>query len=326
MCFWDILYAEPTVAGQIGAGLCHVALWMVVGSYEWGGMKILRTFIKKRFPHVYNTIVPGNYKDDAIVELFGYGDEPSCLWLANIFSMLHHATGGGLMLIGIWSGRVWIWRHGMLTQMCGMDIADFVRIAWCKLLPPGPFPICNYVHKAEVMRLVIFHHSVSIFAGVPVILYAADKPEFLWFACLLAGGPVAILALENASRCVPADWKLVHMIMETAGIILFAYQRVWLYFPTAWALICKTLSSDMPCWAMVLVCMGGFNLSCFNVLNIVLMSSGWIQKYMSKQSNLAVSASTPGPHGPTHFEETAGPTILASRTKVDVYNGKEKSL
>lgn len=326
MCFWDILYAEPTVAGQIGGGLCHLALWMVVGSYEWGGMRILRTFMKKRLPHVYNTIVPANYKDEALVELFGYGDEPSCLWLGNFFSMLHHGTGGGLMLIGIWSGRVWIWRHGMLTQLWGMDIADVVRIAWCRLLPPGPFPYCNSAHNMDFVGFVLFHHSVSILAGVPVILYAADKPEFLWFACMLAGGPVATLLIENASRCVPADWKLVHMIMELVGIILFAYQRLWLYFPTAWALICKTLSSDMPCWAMVIVCMGGFNMSCFNVLNSVLMSNGWIQKYMSKQPSVAGSASTPGPDGPTHFEETAGPTILASLRKVDVNDGKVKSL
>jgi len=103
-------------------------------------------------------------------------------------------------------------------------------------------------------------------------------------------------------------------------------KRLWLYFPTAWALICKTLSSDMPLWAMALVCMGGFNMSCFNVLNSVIMSNGWFQKYMSKQAKVATSASTPGPDDPAHFEETTAPTILTSQRKVDVDNGKKKSM
>merc|ERR1712187_114071 len=105
----------------------------------------------------YHDHIKVNHVGEKGVEICGMQDDPAGLWVSNAFTFLHHGVGGLLMLIGILTDQQWIWRHGLMTQLWGMDIADFVRVAWSLLLPPGPFPMCNCLKQPAFVAFVFFH-------------------------------------------------------------------------------------------------------------------------------------------------------------------------
>ena len=77
------------------------------------------------------------------------------VWIWAVGAMVHHAFGGGLMFAGWLLGNETLWKHGMLTEVGGMDAGDLLfRLPWCLIKPPGPYPMSNLVaSKAPYLYL-----------------------------------------------------------------------------------------------------------------------------------------------------------------------------
>jgi hypothetical protein len=277
--FNEMIFAEPTVFGYIGAGIFHLTLWMYFGSWECGVMKYLQDYIKRRAPMLYHETVVMNHKDEPVVEMLGLQDDPAVLWISNFYTFAHHGTAGLLMLLGIITGRPWIWRHGLLTQLWGCDIADFIRIALCMLLPPGPFPMRNTFRVPVMIAFLTFHHTTSLLAGIPGSVYLQDSMHFQWMGCFLAGAPIAFVGWDLFARCVPYRFRRFHMASGVYVACMFVVQRVIVFLPMAWALSGIVINATMPLWAKTCLFIGGFNMTLFNFICSAMMFHGIAKKY-----------------------------------------------
>lgn len=307
------IFAEPTVAGYLGAGLFHLPLWMALGSWEWGGVKYFRDWIRRRAPKLYHDNIKVNHVGEKGVEICGMQDDPAGLWISNAFTFLHHGVGGLLMLIGILTDQQWVWRHGLMTQLWGMDIADYARVAWCLLFPPGPFPFSNSVRNPILIAFVIFHHTTSLIAGVPGSIYLDDSIEFRWMGCFLAGGPLLFVGWDLLARCVAPTFRRFHMMSGLFCLCMFFYQRIVMFFPMAWTLWGIVQASRMPGWAKGCLYLGGFNISCFNLLCQCMIVGGWLEKFWDKLAEDNVDI----PNFEADLKSVdsiGGPTILTSST------------
>lgn len=303
----DALYAEPTWSGYIGSGLLHMALWMALGSWEWGAVRHFQALLRRRQPDLFK-VVSANHAEDPGVAICGY-DEPASLWIANIFCFCHHGTGGLLMLVGVLTQQPWVWRHGLFTQLWGMDIADFVRIAWCKMFPPGPFPMRNGVKKPEMIGFCLFHHTVSLLGGLPGSVYMIDCKEFLWMGAFLAGAPTLLVGFDLSSRCVPPAFRRFHMFAGFMMFCIFAHQRIYLFFPMAWELSLVVYSSSMPWLARGSLFTSGIMMSFFNVMVTGFMGHGFFTKFIKARPE---ECSQDAPVGFIEPTGELGPTILSA--------------
>eukprot|EP00929_Paragymnodinium_shiwhaense_P108240 TRINITY_DN74568_c0_g1_i1.p1 TRINITY_DN74568_c0_g1~~TRINITY_DN74568_c0_g1_i1.p1 ORF type:complete len:345 (+),score=39.58 TRINITY_DN74568_c0_g1_i1:197-1231(+) len=263
----DVKYARPNLPGTLGAGLLHSALWTgFIANWEFGLMKILRDGFKRYAPGVYEGIFSKNYNDDPVVELCGLQDEKGACWLLNFLTAIHHGAGGGLMLYGYLNHMPWIWRHGMLIQCFGMDVADFGRMLAAKFFPPGPFPISEYMKNPPGLVMTCFHHSVSVCAGLPVCIYFSDRPAFQYYGAMCSGGPVCMVIPDLLSRFIPQEYKLSHYLMECYLSSVWTYQRIWWFFPSTWTLLKEVMSEPIPLVVKIGFGVATLNFAMFNVL------------------------------------------------------------
>lgn len=291
--FSRAFYVEPSLVGYIGAGLMHSALWMAIGSHEWGAIKHFKNWMLSRYAYVYKGAITENLQDDEkFVEMYGMKEDPGALWLGNVFTLLHHGVGGLFMLVGVVMGKPWIWRHGLLTEIFGMDILDFVRVIWCKLFPPGPFPMCNSHSNPQLLGFLFFHHSVSLMAGLPGSIYLADNSQFQWLGVLLAGGPVAFLPVDIFVKCAPKTYRKLHMASGLLLSCMFAFQRIVLFLPMAWNVTQAVHAATMPFWAKVCLYVGGGNMTLFNFICVFMCFHGWAQKFVLPKRVQAAEADT----------------------------------
>lgn len=228
---------------------------------------------------LYHETVAMNQKDEPVVEMLGLQDDPAVLWISNFHTVAHHGTAGLLMLLGIITDRPWIWRHGLLTQLWGMDIADFVRVAWCMLLPPGPFPMRNTFRVPVMIAFWMFHHTTSLLAGIPGSIYLQGSLHFQWMGCFLAGAPLAVVAWDLFARCVPYRFSRFHMASGVYMAGMFAFQRICVFLPLAWTLSGIVIDATMPLWAKACLFIGGFNMTLFNFLCTAMLLDGLAKKY-----------------------------------------------
>eukprot|EP00928_Gymnodinium_smaydae_P024143 TRINITY_DN19637_c0_g1_i1.p1 TRINITY_DN19637_c0_g1~~TRINITY_DN19637_c0_g1_i1.p1 ORF type:complete len:358 (-),score=38.75 TRINITY_DN19637_c0_g1_i1:164-1207(-) len=275
----DVAYAETNTVGHVGASLVHAALWGgYLGNWEYGFMKTLRDVARKYFPETYSGVIAENYEDDAGLEIFGFQEEPGAFFLANIFTALHHGSAGGLMLLGHYKGWPWLWRHGLLTQMAGMDICDFLRVAVCKMFPPGPFPMSRYIENTAAVSGLFFHHSVSICCGLPVNLFFSDRPDFQWFGVMMTGAPVAMVTVDLIRRLIPRRYERTHTLSEAFCCANFLHQRAFYFFPATYRLMKQVMNESLPWWIKGSFMFAAFNLSVFNVVALSMQISQFIKK------------------------------------------------
>eukprot|EP00929_Paragymnodinium_shiwhaense_P068262 TRINITY_DN3430_c0_g1_i3.p1 TRINITY_DN3430_c0_g1~~TRINITY_DN3430_c0_g1_i3.p1 ORF type:complete len:306 (-),score=60.15 TRINITY_DN3430_c0_g1_i3:231-1148(-) len=238
-------------------------------------MRCFWDFVRRRHHRLYHVTVRGNYEHDVGVEVFGLKDDPSVLWVYNFLTLLHHGTAGLLMFAGMYFESPAIWRHGLLTQLCGMDIVDFIKIAWCKLAPPGPYPVRNSVACEGYVAFISFHHSVSLLAGIPTSIYFAENPDFQCLGALLAGGPLVFVAWDLFARTIDARHRLFHLASEGYINSMFFYHRVIIFFPLAKSLLTVVYGSSVPLWAKISLFLGGASMSMFNVICLGMMVMQW---------------------------------------------------
>eukprot|EP00927_Polykrikos_kofoidii_P056658 TRINITY_DN50743_c0_g1_i1.p1 TRINITY_DN50743_c0_g1~~TRINITY_DN50743_c0_g1_i1.p1 ORF type:complete len:354 (+),score=24.51 TRINITY_DN50743_c0_g1_i1:94-1155(+) len=285
--FLEALFAEPSLAGIVGAGLAHGFLWGgYIGNWESGFMCSLRNAVRKWMPRTYYGAIADSYEGDPAVAI-GYGEigenEKGHVWLANVLTLLNHGAAGVLVLGGYLNQRPWLWRHGMLTQMAGMCIADLVKMLRCKVCPPGCFPHCNYVTNA-VAPILSIHHSVSICAGLPCIVYFADREDFQWFGAMLSGGPLFTILPDLLSRMVGSEYRMTHAGSELVGCMILTYQRGIYFFPAVFSLIRQVVAhKDLPRWVKGLFSFAAANMTLFSIVAILLQWLGFFQHHVAKK-------------------------------------------
>jgi len=280
--YQDIALAEPTIVGTVGAGVCHLLLWLCVTSWEFGLAKHIDLWLSRHFAKRYSDVIRKNFEAKDDLEIWGMADVPERIWVAYICTFLHHGTAGLLMYTGMVTETTWIWRHGLLTQLFGSDLLDFARIAWCLLLPPGPWPTCNGIKTRKYMTVIGLHHSTSLLAGLPVSIYFADQPEFQFMGILLAGYPMCLIFFDLVSKVMHPDYQIVHAAGDVIMSSGFSYQRIVMYFPIAASLLQTVYESEtVPILAKVSLAVGGLMMSLFNLMMLA-MSSKNMMKLVSK--------------------------------------------
>lgn len=260
----DIAFSEPTFFGQCGAALFHMLLWIFLGDYDWGLMGIIERWFKSQ---PWWSTVQKNYKDDASQKVYNY-DDPGDNLTSLVKTAFHHGWGGMLMLVGMVTGQPWLWRHGMLTEVGGLDVLEFVMILQCKLFPPGKRPFRDNLKSPTYMGLVIFHHSVGLCVGIPVNMYFADIFQFQLFGLVVLGGPSLCCLLSVFIRTFDLEKHPgLDLLNHLQMLIIFAImQRTLYYFPAAWFCIQEVWRSPVCTWAIFLpfvyavVAMSLFNL------------------------------------------------------------------
>lgn len=294
-------FAEPTFSGQVGAGLVHMAMWAWLGDWDIGLMKHIREYVRSKFVHLYTKVLPENYEGDPFLDLFGCQDEPGVLYVWNILTLLHHGSAGALMFAGYLSGHPWIWRHGMLVQLAGMDILDFAKMVACKVRPPGPFPISKGMHSSMYAGFLIFHHSVSLTVGIPVSLYFAHLPAFQWFGVMMTGGPMLMVLPDLLVKTVDAKHTRTHIVQGFWASSIFTYQRLVFCLPATYNLLRSVFQAQLPWYVRASFCVGALNMTLFNILGNTMAWSGVIKKVFEGASAEASEEVPPLPRKESSF-------------------------
>jgi len=322
----EILYVQPTFVGIAGALVIHVLLWTWVGNWEFGGMKRVLDVMKSTA--AYHTTLKENFASDANTELFGLIDDPSAVWVWNFSTFVHHAWGGTLMGLGILLGGATplggaLWRHGMLTEVGGLDTADLVRAVQCKLSPPGPFPMHKSIQKPLMVLLLCFHHSVGFTVGIPVVLYFSEEPRFQMFGLVILGGPSLVMLPGLVANFWSAKkHPLLHVSQMGITAALFTHQRAWFYYPEAYALVQIAMSSEKTSsFVQYSFAYGAIALGIFNLLAVVILWGGLVQFVMAKtpeqQARLQRTQSAGAMGGSAHGIAALGQ--LASQGSLSIF-------
>lgn len=287
----QVFFAEPTAIGVAGAIMIQAVLWFAIGSWEFGLAKRLRDYLRPM--EMYQKTIAENYKGDSQIELFGLQEEPAALWIWNWATTMHHGLGGLLMTAGIALDAPWLWRHGMMVEVGGMDIIDFIKMIWCYLLPPGPFPTTKTINpkvNPVMVGLTIFHHSVGMTVGIPVCLFFSDRPDFQWFGLIVMGGPVVFLVFQQAVNTLDSTqpWtQTPKLLVAVYSFVVWSYQRVIYFFPATWGLLQAVARDDRVSTAWtVSFWYGAIAMSLFNLLATAIFVGATVdccKKYFGKQ-------------------------------------------
>eukprot|EP00929_Paragymnodinium_shiwhaense_P022834 TRINITY_DN14469_c0_g1_i1.p1 TRINITY_DN14469_c0_g1~~TRINITY_DN14469_c0_g1_i1.p1 ORF type:complete len:315 (+),score=51.15 TRINITY_DN14469_c0_g1_i1:92-1036(+) len=240
----EVIYAEPTLIGILGATSLHILFWLFMTSWEFGLTKYIDQWLRRRYPRLYVDVIGANYgkKDD--VAMWGAQACPEIMFVMFSVTFVHHSLAAVLMYIGMVTQSPWIWRHGLFVQLGGSDLLDFLKLAWCLLLPPGPFPTNLAVKSKQFCVFLPLHHSVSLLAGVPTAVYFADRAEFQFMGILLAGYPMFIIFLDLAAKCAPPDWNI------TWGSDIPTLAKITLTLGGSFMALCNLMVVVMLCQAL----------------------------------------------------------------------------
>jgi hypothetical protein len=335
----EALFCEPTVRGQIGAAVVQFLFWRHVTNYQTGLFGKLKAAVERQpwYRHVQD-----NYKEDDYQKMYKFED-PGFNYLEFLKTVLHHSVGGLLMLTGMMTGQAWIWRHGMLVQVGGMDLLDFYRMASCKLFPPGTFPTNHYMKSDKYRIFITFHHSVGLCVGVPVNLFFSEVHMFQLFGLVALGAPA--LSLIPSIYVKTLDLKGRKMLVLCNKIYVFVtfgiIQRTLFYIPVAIKCLAFAYRSPMFSWAFgvpflwALLAMSAFNLACLQA-----MASGTYKMLTAsseeekKEEATSVTFTRQGPthqHRRRHQEDgglprrslpgAAGPVLLRAQRDEAVKGG-----
>jgi len=308
----ETVFCEPTVRGQIGAAVVQLLLWGCITNYQTGLFGKLKAFVESQpwYRHVQD-----NYKDDEGQKMCNFED-PGFNYLEFLKTVLHHGVGGLLMLIGMMTGQAWIWRHGMLVQVGGMDLLDLYRMASCKLFPPGTFPTNQYMKSDMYPILITFHHSVGLCVGIPVNLFFSEVYVFQLFGLVAVGAPA--LSLIPSIYVKTLDAKEHKMLVVGNQIYFFVtfclIQRTLFYVPAAMKCLAFAYHSQLLSWVSAapflwaLLAMSAFNLA---VLQLSASQTHAMLTASSEEEKEATSA-TLAQQGSTHrhrrrHQEDGGP-------------------
>jgi len=255
--------------------------WWFFTNMDWGLMGMVERWVKTQ-PWYF--VVRKNYKDDPAQEIYHYHD-PGDNFIALLKTCFHHAWGGSLMVAGMMTGHTWLWRHGMLTEVGGMDLLEFLLVLHCKFLPPGTRPTNVNLKSETYGRLIFFHHSVGICVGVPVNMYFAHIPDFQLFGLVLLGGPSLCCLLSAFLKLWDSEaHPMIDLFNQVQMLLVFCFaQRVLYYFPAAWSCTLAVWRSPGCTWSMFLPFgYAVIAMSLFNIIVMAVMVAGVTQALFGK--------------------------------------------
>lgn len=261
----DIILSEPTLKAQVGGALLHMAFWAYFSNMDSGGaMGRIERWIKRQ---AWYPVVQKNYKDDPVQEMCPLSD-PGDNFVGLVKTALHHSWGGLLMLFGMISQKPWLWRHGMLTEVGGLDLLELLQVTYCKLRPPGCRPVCDFLKSNAYIPFVSFHHSVGLAVGLPVNMYFADRFQFQLFGIVLLGAP-AVTCLTSV-LCQTYDLELhrrlktFDSIQSTLGFCVV--QRTLYFFPAAYSCMKMVWAQERSWTVRAAFVYGLASMSIFNLM------------------------------------------------------------
>jgi hypothetical protein len=266
----EVAFCEPTLRGQVGAALLQCLFWGYITNYKVGVMGKVQAFVERQpwYRHVQ-----ANYKDDDGQKIYEFED-PGFNYVSFAQTVLHHGIGGLLMFIGMVTGQAWIWRHGMLVEVGGMDLLDFIRMTSCKLFPPGTWPTSHYMKSDMYPMLIAFHHSVGLCVGVPVNLFFSEVYIFQLFGLVVLGSPVLSLIPSLYVKTLDAH-ENKRLLLGNQIYILVTFgllQRTLFHFPASIKCLAFAYYSPMFSWAFAipflwaLLAMSAFNLMVLQIM------------------------------------------------------------
>ncbi|CAE8632860.1 unnamed protein product [Polarella glacialis] len=287
----DIIFCEPTVGGQIGAAIVQLLLWGFLTDYDYGVMAHVHKYVKRQ---PWYPTVQENMKDDEGQVIWNFPD-PGFRYVIFFQTVMHHGGGGVLMSLGMLLGQPWLWRHGMLVEVGGLDLLDVLLFANVKLRPPGTFPTNFFLKSREYGALMAFHHSVGLCVGIPVNMYFSEIYEFQLFGLMILGFPAicfgpALITKTFDKAQYSRLWFAEHMWML---LTFFLGSRIIFYFPAAWSCFLHVWHSPhgsnwkvlLPfTWALLIM-------SAFNIMILGINLNGFYKMLYGKDTLHAVKRS-----------------------------------
>lgn len=264
----EIVFCEPTAIGQIGASLLHLIVWAYITDYERGVMAYVHRWIKRQ---AWYPTVQENFKEDDAQQIYDFPD-PGFNYATFFATCVHHGAGGLLMSLGMILGQPWLWRHGMLVEVGGMDLLDAVRIAHAKLCPPGTFPTRLFLKAKLFAPLMFFHHSVGLCVGIPVNMYFSDVHEFQMFGLMTLGFPAVCLTPSLFFKTLDGQ-QYPRLLFASKVYLLLTFglgSRTLYHFPAAWHCFKEVLHSPVASWSVLVPFV--WALLAMSLFNIMILS------------------------------------------------------
>ena len=245
----EILSAETMPVGIAGVLLLHLLIWYIVFDYD-SSIGLARAFrgAMQRTRRYHGTIARNCRKQEDFVKMYALEDEPGLFFVMWTLTCFHHATGGALLLAGMAGGRPSLVRHGLLVEAAGLDLLDFVKVAWCRILPPGPFPWGRVSTNPVVLAFTAAHHSVALTCVVPIMIYFSDDYALQEMAFVLLGLPFISL-VPTLVGCAFVDTtskggKNLENVITMYGLLCLLHQRVWYFFPKGYAIVNQVYAAE----------------------------------------------------------------------------------
>jgi len=260
----EILFCEPTATGQMGAAMLHLLVWAFITNYQHGVMACVNAWVKRQ---PWYSTVQENFKDDEVQKVYDFPD-PGFNYITFIATIIHHGCAGLLMSLGMFFNQPWLWRHGMMCEVAGMDVLDAIKIAHVKYFPPGTHPTSLFMKSNLFAPLMFFHHSVGICVGIPVNLYFSEIHAFQMFGLMTLGFPAVCLTPSLVVKTLDAK-QYANAIFANRVYLLLTFglgSRAIYHFPAAWYCFLHVAYSPIGSWSVLLpftwalLAMSAFNL------------------------------------------------------------------
>jgi hypothetical protein len=189
----------------------------------------------------YLAEIEKNFEEEAKA----YGIPPVEYWAILVRAGVHHGTGGLFMALGMYLGQPWIWRHGIMTEVGGMDILDFSQMISTKL----GYPVEPWATKYGTPAWILLgcHHMCGILTGFPVAMMFSDLSDYQWIGLILLGLPcpfMFIQAFDGVQDHAAMDGSYFHLGCAILEFGLMFHQRVLMLTPLAFACIADSHSKN----------------------------------------------------------------------------------
>jgi len=252
-----------------GAIMIHFAIWYVISNYQWGAHYYFQKIIEK-WPK-YKKNLPGHYEGKADTKLCGLTKDPARVYAMWVKTMIHHGTGGALMTAGIYFNIPFLWRHGMCTEVGGLDVVDMLGLAKASFFPPGNAPFAAYVKNPSIVFILVSHHLVGLSIGVPLCIYYSANYQIQYFGLIILGGPCPFILMEILIK-YNFNKKFKKLLFFVSLIVAcgWTYQRAIFYFPEVYSILNFVYTDSIPIIPKVLICFGAVMMSFFNCIMIPL--------------------------------------------------------
>ena len=225
----NIVYADADLPSLFGVAILHYVIWYFLSPFV---VNTAKAWVEPKKQYVEQ--INKNF----VEESKAYGITPPEYWAIAVRAFCHHGTGGVLMLLGMYLDQPFLWRHGLMTEVGGMDMLDISQMIVTKL----GFPIEPWATKYGTPAWILLgcHHTCGLLTGFPVCLYFSDISNYQWIGLILLGGPAPFMLIQAYDglldhEAVSGSW--FHLGCAIVEFALMFHQRVLMLTPLAFSCI-----------------------------------------------------------------------------------------